>query len=90
MERIAQKQNKNKISFRTQLVQINQNCMYVLLCVIYVIQTDQISAFLTSSTQRKRSSSGSIQRSVEVASSPSQSTYRTGSLHSITSSEASS
>lgn len=82
--------NISEISFRIQLVFKSINQKKKLYVLLYVIQTDQISAFLSSSTQRKRSSSGSIQRSVEVASTPSQSTYRTGSLHSITSSEASS
>ncbi|XP_058448582.1 uncharacterized protein LOC131428555 isoform X6 [Malaya genurostris] len=55
--------------------------------------TDQgISPSSSSSTsQRKRSSAGSIQRSVEVTPIPSQSAaYRAGSLHSISSSEGSS
>ncbi|XP_058822025.1 regulating synaptic membrane exocytosis protein 1 isoform X8 [Topomyia yanbarensis] len=55
--------------------------------------TDQgISPSSSSSTsQRKRSSAGSIQRSVEVTPIPSQSSaYRAGSLHSISSSEGSS
>ncbi|XP_055607386.1 regulating synaptic membrane exocytosis protein 1 isoform X9 [Uranotaenia lowii] len=55
--------------------------------------TDQgVSSSSSSSTsQRKRSSAGSIQRSVEVTPIPSQSAaYRAGSLHSISSSEGSS